>query len=205
MIGASAVGTMIEWYDSFYDPDEMDGAFWIGRRANWGRVGGGHAIPAPDRTTKDRKSWHAHYDQGSEGACAGFAGSRERSWIERRMFDGFDLYRRAQLRDGFGPPDPARGTSMRAMGEALQEEGPTRKGDDGPDGRYRIGSFWWAQSWDEVRTILGIPASQGYVEPHNSSGDDYPQKVRIADEAGVRLLREDGEAMILVDEKGIAA
>ncbi len=191
------------WYSRFYDPVEKDGAFWIGLPGDWGGIVGGHAITGVPRGVKDRTSWHEHYDQGREGACAGFAGSRERSLIERRMFDGFDLYRRAQLRDGI--PMPHQGTTLRAMGEALRHEGPTRKGDDESDARYRVPEYRWATDWDEVRRILAIPATQGWVPLANSWGDSWPKTVKLPDEAGMRLLREDGEAMVLMDAKGVLA
>lgn len=55
----------------------------------------------------------------------------------------------------------------------------------------------WASSWDEVRAALG--ATGDGVALLNSWGRSYPHIVYLTDEAGARLLAEDGEAAVVTD------
>lgn len=116
------------------------------------------------------------YDQGSEGACVGFAWSWALSILNtaaapdgRRTVPYYDarwLYQSAQAVDEWGDTPPESGTSVRAAADVLRDRGPVRF--------YRgrtIGPVWndgisvnrWATSVDEIRSAiaLGMPAVIG--------------------------------------------
>lgn len=101
------------------------------------------------------------------------------------------------------------GTSVRAGLEVLRVHGAIRaaaggkalQGDPAQLARpeHGIAAYRWALSWDDVRAVLGVPDWLPGVPVLNSWGRDYPREVLLLDDAGARLLREDGEFGVAVD------
>lgn len=190
----------INWYSNFDSPEKIGSSYWIGR-GDLGRIRGGHAICARPYQVVDSTDWWRFYDQGSEGACVGFACSRMMTLLNRRRYEATWLYREAQKIDEW-PGEAYSGTSVRAGCDILRDSGhryvrgvsvyPEQLQDG-------IHANRWATSWDEVREALGVPASQNGVQLLNSWGDDYPHYTYITDEAGERVLRENGEAALVTD------
>jgi hypothetical protein len=192
----------INWYSNFDNPvRDKNGVWWIGK-GDLGRVRGGHAICARPLGVIDPPAWQVFYDQGVEGACVGFSESRCMSLLNRVRFDAPWLYNAAQLGDEYDDTPPEEGTSVRAGMNVLLKQGHrrvTRAGSQPVDIVYGITAFRWARSWDEVRRALGIPSVALGVPLLNSWGLSYPHSVRLTDEAGARLLHEDGEAAVVTD------
>jgi hypothetical protein len=195
----------INWWSSFDFPLREDRAFggpvyWIGRGGDWGRVRGGHAICAKPRFLTDSTPWWDFYDQGQEGACVGFAASRMMSLLNRARYDARWLYREAQRIDEW-PGESYEGTSVRAGLDVLRERGHRRvfRGASRPeDVGAGVSANRWARSVDDVLACLGDP-NAGFVILLNSWGRSFPHYVRLPVEALDRLLREDGEATVIVD------
>ena len=191
----------INWYTNFDEP-QLDGrTYWIGR-GDLGRIRGGHCICVKPPSISDSTGWWSFYDQGSEGACVGFGWSRVMTLLNRQRYDAPLLYTAAQLIDEYADTPPAEGTSVRAGGEVLRTQGAARvyRGADQPvDPANGISAYRWAQSWDEVRQAAGVSDSYDGVPLLNSWGTYYPHIVRITDEAGARVLAEDGEAAVPTD------
>ena len=178
-----------------------DGAMWIGRGSNWGSKRGGHAVCLRPPAIADVQSAHAHFNQGREGACVGFATSRAASLFNRKLYDGFALYKRAQTRDPW-PGEAYSGTSVEAGLNTLRLDGawPVRAGvTTGPVAAEGITHFYWARSIDEIRQALG--SSEPFARLLNSWGTTWPREVRIPWEALDRLLREGGEFAAPVDKR----
>lgn len=189
----------INWYSSFDDPELINGTYWIGHRSTLGTVRGGHAICTKPTQITDPIGWWDFYDQGSEGACVGFACSRMMSILNQTRYRALWLYREAQLIDEWDDTPPGEGTSVRAGCDILRDKGHwTMKGTQ-PYPKNGIVANAWATDWQQVRDALQLPDSHDGVVLLNSWGRDYPRMVRITDEAGARLLREDGEACLVVD------
>lgn len=193
------------WYAAFDQPVERDGAFWIGLGSNWGAVRGGHAYCLRPPALTDRIAWWRFYDQGVEGACAGFSASRMMTLLNRTRYDGFALYHAAKLVDDW-PGENYDGTSVRAVMDVLRTQGAwvvTRGGvSRGPLLPHGITENRWATDVAAIVATLSQPGSQPYVEMLNSWGDRWPQRVRIPLEAIDRLLREQGEAAVVTDAPG---
>lgn len=191
----------VNWYTNFDSPQKVGNTYWIGK-GDLGTVRGGHAICAKPQGVSDSTSWWDFYDQGQEGACVGFSSSRMMSLLNRQRYGATWLYGEAQLVDEYSDTPPEEGTSVRAACDILRDRGH-RKFYNGTllpeDQKHGIAANRWATNWDEVRTALGIPDSADGVPLLNSWGRDYPHIVRITDEAGARLLDEDGEAALVTD------
>lgn len=191
----------INWYSNFDNPEYIDGQWWIGR-GGLGYVRGGHAICARPYPITDLVKWWEFYEQWDDD-CVGYACSRMMSLFNRAKYDAPWLYDEAQLIDEWDDTPPEGGTSVRAGCDVLRLQGhrkitanweapyPVLKGG--------IASNSWATSWDQVRKALQLPSGNHGVPLLNSWGRSYPHVVRITDEAGARLLDEDGEAAIPVD------
>jgi hypothetical protein len=191
----------INWYTNFDRPVRDGTRYWIGR-GSLGSIRGGHAICVKPYSVTDDTAWWAFYDQGDEGACVGFSCSRMMTLLNRRRYDAPWLYGEAQRTDEFPDTPPAEGTSVRAGCEVLRTEGTrrVRAGSSSPaDSAEGIAAYRWATSWDEVRAAAGVPASVAGVPFVNSWGRSYPHIVYLADEAGARVLDEDGEFAIVTD------
>lgn len=190
----------VPWYTAFDTPVKgSDGWWWIGTNADWGSVRGGHAICLRPPSLTDLVSAWDHYNQGQEGACVGFACSRAASLMNRRLYDGFSLYRVAQTRDPW-PGEAYSGTSVNAGLNTLRIDGAwrVRKGVvSGPHSEDRIVSFLWARTSNDV--VLALQTVEPFVRVLNSWGRGYPREVRLPVPALARLLREGGEFGVPTD------
>lgn len=203
----------IRWYASFDTPEYLsDGRgparAWIGLDGKpWGSVRGGHAVCLLPRWVTD--SWWQFYDQGVQGACAGFSSSRMMSLLNRRRYDGFQLYREAQRIDEWDGEDYS-GTSLRAVMDVLRDQGHWPVGRNGPTRvPLRIEGIKenrWATSVHDIASCLSPSLDGqevlelGYVVVLNSWGTRYPRLTRLPLEALDRLVfQEDGEATVVTD------
>ena len=191
------------WYSNFDRPVVgSDGRWWIGR-GDLGHVRGGHAVCLKPQSLTDPIGWRTYYDQGHEGACVGFASSRAMSLLNRKRYDARWLYHEAQRVDEW-EGEAYSGTSVRAAMDVLRTQGhaPTYRGVTRPvDASEGISENRWAQSVDEVLACLQSPryATLGAVAVLNSWGTQYPHTVWLPLETLDRLIREDGEATLIVD------
>lgn len=191
----------INWYSEFDYPERDGTRYWIGR-SDLGSIRGGHAICARAYGAVDLTSWWEFYDQGREGSCVGFSCARVQTLNNRQRFAARDLYAAAQLADEYSDTPPAEGTSVRAGMEVMRTKGLERVYGSTTypwDGEWGIDTYRWATNWDDVRAALGLPDSSDGVPLLNSWGRDYPHIVYLTDEAGARLLAEDGEFAIPTD------
>lgn len=203
----------INWYSNFDQPIILRRGVvktaWVGK-GDLGRVRGGHAICLPPEGFRDPTPWWDYYDQGNEGRCVEFATSRMLSHLFRAKFDltreyiYFEAQRTDEWPGGSYPGgSPAyEGTSVRAALEVVRAHGAIAKPRRGkvpeqPDTKYGIAEYRWATNWDDVRAALGVPASEPGVPFLNSWGRSYPHVTRLTDEAGARLLSEEGELGIV--------
>jgi len=191
----------VNWYGGWDRPVRgSDGAMWVGR-GDWGSKRGGHSVCLRPPSVADVDSAWAHYNQGREGACVGFATSRAATLNNRKLYNGFELYKRAQTRDPW-PGENYSGTSVEAGCNTLRLDGawPVRAGvTSGPVAAEGIVNFYWARTVDEIRRALG--SSEPFARLLNSWGQGYPREVRVPWEAIERLLREGGEFAAVVDRK----
>lgn len=203
----------VNWYSNFDSPVlERRGVIktaWIGR-GDLGRVRGGHAIMLPVEGFRDPTPWWDYYNQGDEGRCVEFATLRMLSQLYRTKFDltRKALYFDAQREDEWpggeypgGSPSYS-GTSVRAALEVVRRAGAIAKPRRGavpetPSAKWAVKEYRWATSWDDVRAALGVPDGEAGVPFLNSWGRAFPHVTRITDEAGARLLAEDGELGIV--------
>lgn len=197
------------WYREFYTPtfDPTDNRWWVARDGRLSRIEGGHAYCLKPESMRDLIGWWSFYDQGQEGACVGFATARALTMIERKRFDGRDIYHRAQKIDEW-PGEAYEGTSVRAGIDVVREEGPRqiKRGvtlDPNPD--HGIAVNRWATSMDDVYTCLKSPRleRQGVVAFMNSWGQlrengrrGYPHIVYMPAEVFARLMSENGEVTV---------
>lgn len=190
----------IAWYSGFDRPVYRQGAYWIGLGNSWGAVRGGHAICAKPDGLEDLPGAYRFYDQGTEGACVGYASSRMMTTLNRAFYDANILYREAKLIDGI--PGAHDGTTVRAAMDILRKRGHWRREHNATTGPFvadGITANRWATSATEIVRCLKQPSSQQYIVLTNSWGSGYPQYVRLPLDALARLLREDGEATIVTD------
>src|SRR5687767_4057140 len=124
----------VNWYANFDNPVKgSDGRYYIGR-GNWhsSTIRGGHAICAKPELVDDQPGWWEFYDQGSEGACVGFASSRCMSMLNRLRYAARWLYLEAQKIDAWpggaynGASPFYEGTEVRAAFEILRLRGHRR-------------------------------------------------------------------------------
>lgn len=194
----------MNWYASFDRPmRDVDGAWWIGEQSNWGTVRGGHCICLRPPGLPDIVGAHAYWNQGVEGACVGFGVSRAASLFNRRLYDGFSLYRAAQQRDEW-PGESYSGTSVNAGLQTLRIDGAWRATPSGTRPVYKDGcsSFMWASTVDDI--VGALKTNEPFVRVLNSWGLNYPAEVRISLESLQRLMNENAEAGIPIDRAGRA-
>jgi hypothetical protein len=200
----------VNWYSDFDQPQPVTlpgirKAWMIGRDANnLGRIRGGHCVCVKPAGMRDLTPWWMFYDQGAEGACVGFGSSRAMTLLNRRRYDARWLYHEAQKIDEW-PGEDYSGTSVRAGMDVLRDVGHCRvrgRNSDPANPAEGISANRWATSVDEVRTCLQSPYHDriGAVPILNSWGRSYPHTVWMPYETLARLIREDGEATIIVDE-----
>ena len=90
----------VNWYVEFDKPTkDAQGHSWIARDGKLTKSRGGHCVCLKPRGHTDPDVWWEFYNQGSEGACVGFGISRLASQLNRKLYDGFWLYREAQKID----------------------------------------------------------------------------------------------------------
>lgn len=194
------------WYTGFDTPVwDMRGGFWYLRGGDIGSVRGGHAFCLKPDHVLDTIPWWHFYDQGSEGACVGFACSRAMTLLNRQRYDAFWLYRSAQAIDEWADTPPEEGTSVRAALDILRTAGHRR---------VWLGKSWavepsagiavnrWATSVDDAVAAMQSPRflGLGRVPFLNSWGTGYPHIVWMPLDVLDRLLREDGELGVIVDK-----
>jgi len=192
-----------DWHVAFDKPVRKGSSWWIGLEDDWGEVRGGHAVCLRPPAVLDVSSAYAHYDQGSEGACAGFATARAATLLNRRLYDGFEQYAAAQRNDEWAGEGYV-GTSVNGGLQGLRIEGAWRvtrlKTAPLPSLADGILSFAWAVTADEVAAALG--SKEGYVRILNSWGGNYPREVRMPLAAVARLMAAGGEFGVPVDRPG---
>lgn len=196
----------INWYQSFFEPEELTvngrKQYWIGRGTDWGSVAGGHAIAVKPDDLTDTVGWWKFFDQGDAPSCVGFSTSRMMALLNRRRYDATWLYHRAQDAYDEWPGNDYDGTSVRAGMDVLRTEGHRRK--LGPfslpvDINNGISANYWATNVIEVLACLHNDANVDSVTLLQSWGTSWPHYVHLPLAALERLLREDGEATIAVD------
>lgn len=121
-------------------------------------------LPEPvatvERTLPLPYAYRPRYDQGTEGACVGYAWSWAMSILNRRFYDAGELYRAAKDVDEW-PGSDYSGTSVRAGGDVLRQTGHWRRLRNhtrSPDLSDGIDTFRWATRTDEVRTAVAAGA-----------------------------------------------
>jgi hypothetical protein len=131
-----------------------------------------------ERTLKLPYAYRPKYDQGSEGACVGFAWSWAMSIANRRFYDASWLYKEAQRVDEW-PGESYSGTSVRAGGDVLRAQGHklSHRHTHAHEAElhHGIDAFRWGRSVDELRTAVaaGIPVVIG---SNWYAGMDRPEK-----------------------------
>lgn len=194
----------VNWYQAFDRPeyDASTRRFWVARNGDLGRIRGGHSVCLKPPSLVDPLGWWRFYDQGSEGACVGFASSRAMSLLNRKRYDARWLYHEAQWVDAWAETPPEEGTSVRAAIDILRNKGHVLYKKAEPDLAHGILENRWAVTVEEVVECLG---SQSYlnrlegVPLLNSWGIEYPHIVWMPFNVMQRLLDEDGEATIFTD------
>lgn len=125
------------------------------------------SIPvAAERQLVVNRVWRQRYDQGTEGACVGFACSMAMSILNRAFFDARWLYQQAQLIDDWDETPPEEGTSIRAGLDILRKQGHRRMygQKSGPiKASHGIESNHWVGTVDDAIRCLadGIPLVMG--------------------------------------------
>ncbi len=119
-----------------------------------------------ERVLKLPYAYRPKYDQGSEGACVGYAASWAMSILNRRFYDAFWLYKEAQKIDEW-PGEDYSGTSVRAGMDVLRDVGHKlmhkHDHDHLPELDSGIFRNEWARSTDQIRTCIagGTPVVIG--------------------------------------------
>lgn len=199
----------VNWYTSFDRPvfirdGEYHGKYVIGIDAkDLGNIRGGHAVCIKPDALRDYRDWRKFYDQGSEGACVGFAASRMMTLLNRRKYFAPWLYKEAQRVDEW-PGEDYSGTSVRAAMDVLRNVGhvPMRRNNSlEPLFADGIHENRWATTVDEIYDATKSPRfrSLGMFPILNSWGLDYPHVVWMPEETLHRLLNEYGEATLVTD------
>jgi hypothetical protein len=185
----------INWYTNFDHP-QKDGSLWVIGRGDLGSIRGGHCVCLKD-TEHDYIVWWKFYDQGREGACTGFGTARALSLMRRTKYDGFWLYHEGQKHGGYFGED---GAYVRDVLWVAANVGPLRYGEQTPRPEDGISEYRWATSVEDIHASLKMPRADqlGMVPILNSWDGDYPHVVWMPDETLDRLLKEDGEAAIVV-------
>jgi hypothetical protein len=197
------------WYTNFDNPQkDSTGRWWIGRSANLGSVRGGHAIAMKDRLHKDYEAWWTFYNQGTEGACVGFAVCRNQSLHNGTRYDGFWHYHEAQKHDPWAGENYS-GTSLDAGLWVAKNMGLVRVPLGTPMGQEElivrpgagIAAYRWATSVDDIVNTLDLTIGKQLeaVPLLNSWGAYYPRVVWMPYNVLDRLLREYGEIGVATD------
>ncbi len=218
--GKAMVGGF-NWYSNFDRPQPMTirgRRYMVIGKGDLGRVRGGHAVCHPAWGVIDPLAWWKYYDQGVEGRCVEFAWTRALSLHNRVRYDITSRapYHQMQESDhwqgcflGHGG-NANEGTSVDAGGKVMRHMGPVPYQGKGAvlsleDGQrlaapcQGISEYRWAHDWETVRKALRMPSWMPGVPFLNSWALSYPHRTILLDEAGDRVLREDGEFGMIVD------
>ena len=194
----------IDWYTGFDRPTLRDGKWWIPEPGKWGSLRGGHAICGKPKNIPDNEDWWKFYDQGSEGACVGFAWTRAKTLLERAKFKAPALYYEAQRVDEWpggaypGANPVYEGTSVRAGAEVLRTKGHITVNSVKWNPAFGIKAYRWTTDPAEVCRVLGWPV--GPVPLLNSWGEfGYPHVTWMPFETLGKLLEQGGEAAVPTD------
>lgn len=213
----------VNWYSAFDNPRPIR----VGRRTRYhiigdgpslGRIRGGHATVLKPDHVRDNRGWWRYYNQGVEGRCVEFACLRALTLLNRQRYDitsrwhYHEMQRTDEWQGGTYPGASPRyeGTSVRAGLEVLRAHGAIPAFWRGAQVPYEqapalvrpeegIAAYRWATSWDDVRRVTRTPDSMPGVVMLNSWGTGYPHVTILADAAGERLLRENGEFGVVTD------
>jgi hypothetical protein len=122
-------------------------------------------VETVERVLTINYEYRPRYDQGSEGACVGFACSWAMSFLNRRFYDARWLYKTAQIIDEWDGENYS-GTSVRAGMDVLRETGHRRIIGERTlpiQPTHGIQSNYWTSNVDGVRTAIaaGVPVVLG--------------------------------------------
>jgi hypothetical protein len=134
------------------------------------------------------------------GNCVGFGISRLTSHLNRKRYDGFELYRAAKKVDEW-PGEDYDGTSVRAGLDVLRTQGHwlvTRGHTRAAQLSEGIAANRWVTSIKDCLSVLGTPDGDS-VEVLNSWGKSYPQIVHMPASVLERLWCEEGEIGVVTD------
>jgi hypothetical protein len=191
----------VNWYVEFDRPEkDSKGRWWVARDDRLTTVRGGHCVCLRPAGSGDPDSWWEFYDQGDEGACVGFGISRLTSHLNRKRYDGFELYRAAKKVDEW-PGEDYDGTSVRAGLDVLRTQGHwlvTRGHTRAAQLSEGVAANRWVTSIKDCLSVLGTPNGDS-VEVLNSWGRSYPHVVHMPASVLERLWREDGEIGVVTD------
>jgi len=213
----------VNWYTNFDSPVPVQFGeitrYFIGRTSNLGSIRGGHAICAKVGHLSDPLGWWDFYNQGREGACVGYAGSRMMSLLNRERYFAKWLWDWCKLNDFWADTNPgdANGTSVDTMGQILSRKGHViwrleyKPLDENsqyvardalpPDLGRGLTTYRWAASVDEVRTVLQSPLNDRLqaIPFLNSWGRFYPHITWMPYTVLERLIRENGDVLVPTD------
>lgn len=196
----------IQWHRAFDAPEQIrDGkrTIWIvAKDGNLGSVRGGHCVMLPCAGFRDTPGWAQFYDQGSEGACVGFGVARMLTHLNRKRYDAFDIYHRAQKIDEWAG-EAYSGTSVRAGLDVVRDEGPRwvyRGTTRAPNLAEGIAVNRWATDMTDLLTVLGWDQSASLVPFLNSWNGRYPQVTYMpVDVLNDLLFVRGGDAAVVTD------
>jgi len=126
------------------------------------------------------REWIDEQNQGNIGACVGYSCSWMKSYHDDELFNAYWLYKRAQAIDNDpGTKNDNDGAYLWAAGDVLRKEGHALYKTGVPDMEYKIMSYWWAKSVDEIRTaaaegypvVFGIPWFSEFNSPRTVNSE----------------------------------
>lgn len=218
----SSMMVAINWYDNFSKPVQRyikSANRWVIGEGQLGVIRGSHAVCGRNWFLRDTVDWWRYYDQGYEGRCVEFASLRVLSHMNRKRYDitsGWHYHEAQHIDEWAGcvyghDGGTYEGTSGRAGLEVLRSMGAIPALLGGADipklsafthvrSEEGISAYRWATSWDQVRQALKVPDDLPGIPLNNSWGTGYPREVLLLDEAGERVLNEDGELGIVTDK-----
>jgi len=142
-------------------------------RYNWTRLR--EAAPpmgAVEVTFPYNSDWISQMNQGNIGACVGYSCSWMKSFHDAQLFNSYWLYKQAQKVGGGGQGDND-GAYLWSAGDVLKKQGHALYKTTAPDTKWKILSYYWARSVDEIRTaaangyppVFGIPWFSNFNKP----------------------------------------
>jgi hypothetical protein len=205
----------VNWYDSFDEPKEItakDGSKSyhlpdVGKGEPLGSIRGGHCFSTVPmgQVVHDTNARWTFYNQGQEGACVGFGLSRMNTIDNGKLYDAFWLYDMARKSEGTYPD--GEGSTVRAGCKVLTKGHRVQTGEtvctrDTGDGAVAlaegISAYRWALTAEEVCKALNRLNAQA-IPFENSWGKEYPKETWMPVATLERLLKEEGEAAVVVD------